>query len=122
MNNQPQITVILANRPRLFRELLQHALKTEAPQVRVVEAADGSPSPALLRESTWLVVDEDSVPVANKVAAAYPRLGILALEGRGSSLRLVSPLGALQEQATTQIPTLEQLLDLLTHPVIEVVQ
>ena len=121
MSNQPQITVILANRPRLFRELLQHALKTESPHIKVVEVADGSPSAALLREATWLVVDEDSAANSTKVASAYPQLGILALEGRGSSLRLLSPLGIAREQELSNIPTLAQLFDLLSHPAIEVV-
>src|SRR3954463_7141039 len=92
MSNQSSVTVILANRPRLFRELLQHALKTESPNIRVMEASDGAPSAALLREANWLVVDEDSAAEASRMAAANPDMGILALENRGSRARLIVPL------------------------------
>jgi len=119
MSTQPTVTVVLANRPRLFRELLQHALKTESPQLRVIEAADGAPSTSLLREANWLVVDEEAAAVATRMAAANPHLGILALEGRGSSARLIAPLIPGVEQPFADVPTLEGLFSLLSHAAVE---
>lgn len=122
MSNQSSVTVILANRPRLFRELLQHALKTESPNIRVMEASDGSPSAALLREAHWLVVDEESAADASRMAAANPELGILALETRGSRARLVGPQQTGIDQSFFDVPTLSGLFSLLSHPAVEPAQ
>jgi hypothetical protein len=119
MSDQPSVTVILANRPRLFRELLQHAIKTESPHIRVVEAADGAPSTSLLREASWLVVDEESAAAATRMAAGNPHLGILALDSRGNSARLIVPLLPGSEQPFVGVPTLDALFDLLLHPAVE---
>jgi len=121
MSNQPTITVILANRPRLFRELLQHALKAESPNIRVVEAADGAPSSSLLREANWLVVDEEATGAATRMAATHTHLGILALEGRGASARLIAPQLSGEDQPALDVPTLAALFNLLSHPAIELV-
>jgi DNA-binding NarL/FixJ family response regulator len=122
MSNQASVTVILANRPRLFRELLQHALKTESPNIRVMEASDGTPSAALLREANWLVVDEESAAEATHLAAANPDLGILALETRGSRARLIGPRQSGLDQSFFDVPTLAGLFSLLSHPAVEPVQ
>jgi len=109
------ITVVLANRPRLFRELLQHALNTASPQFRVVEAADAMPSPALLHDADWLIVDEESPIESAKLAATYPHLGILALEGRGSRARVLAPVAQANQHLLSEVPTLAQLFNLLSH-------
>jgi hypothetical protein len=119
MSNQRTITVLLANRPRLFRELLQHALKTESPQIRVVEAADGMPSSAQLREADWLVVDEESTNGAMRMASANPKLGILALEGRGSRARVLAPAAQGTWQSLSDIPTLSELFTLLSQEAVQ---
>jgi len=122
MSNQPSVTVILANRPRLFRELLQHALKTESPNIRVMEASDGAPSAALLREANWLVVDEESATEATRIATVNPDLGILALESRGSRARLIFPQLSGHDQSFFDVPTLSGLFSLLSHPAVEPAQ
>ena len=109
------VTVVLANRPRLFRELLQHALNTASPAFRVVEAADAMPSPSVLRDVDWLIVDEESATEAAKLVGSYPKLGILALEGRGISARLIAPAAAATQQSSFEVPTLAQLFGLLSH-------
>jgi hypothetical protein len=115
MNIQTPITVVLANRPRLFRELLQHALNTASPQFRVIETADVVPSPSLLREADWVVVDEESVTSAEKLAATHPHLGILVLEGRGSRALVLSPGEGPNWQTLPDVPTLAYLFSLLSH-------
>jgi len=122
MSNQTSVTVILANRPRLFRELLQHALKTESPNIRVVEASDGVPSAALLSEANWLVVDEESAVEATRMAAVNPDLGILALETRGSRARLIGPQLSGLDQSFFEVPTLSGLFSLLSHSAVELAQ
>jgi len=119
MSDQPTITIVLANRPRLFRELLHHALKTESPQFRVVEAPDGAPSLSLLREANWLVVDEDAAGVAARMGGANPHLGILVLDGRGSSAHLLASGVAGAAQPVSDVPTLSGLFSLLSHAAIE---
>jgi len=115
MSNQSSVTVVLANRPRLFRELLQHALKTVSPQFRVVEAADAMLSPSVLRDAHWLIVDEDSATDTSKMLAANPNLGILALEGRGSRARVLAPANQRSNQSISEVPTLSQLFGLLSQ-------
>jgi len=119
MNNQPSVTVILAYRPRLFRELLHHALKTESPTIRVIEAADGVPSAALVSEASWLVVDEESAATITRLAATNPHMGILSLENRGSRARLIVPILPGLDQSLLDVPTLAGLINLLSHPVTE---
>ncbi len=109
------ITIVLANRPRLFRELLLHALQTESSQFRVVEVTDAMPSPALLRDANWLLVDEGSATEAAKLAATYPHLGILALEGSGIRARVLVPKALANHQFLSTIPTLSQLFNLLSQ-------
>jgi hypothetical protein len=110
------ITVILANRPRLFRELLQHALNTASPRFHVVEAGDAVPAPALLDEADWIVVDEDSAEAVAELPANHPHLGILALEGRGSRARVIAPASKADEwQQQSAVLTLSTLFELLSE-------
>ena len=118
MSIQKPVTVILANRPRLFRELLHHALKTQSSTFHVVEAVDAPPSPSLLSGADWLIVDEESANEATKWAANNSRIGIVALEGRGNSARIVAPLGG--GPALPSVPTLGELFILLAIPTLEV--
>ena len=113
MSIQPSVKVVLSNRPRLFRELLQHALNTASTQFDVVEAADAMPSPSVLRGADWLIVDEESAAEAAKMAAASPGLGVLALDGRGSSARVLSSADGGNWQPLSNAPTLSQLFDVL---------
>ena len=109
------ITIILANRPRLFRELLQHALTTASAQFRVVEVTDSSPSPATLRQADWLVVDEELAGEADNWTASHPHLGILALESRGSRARVLAPATYADQLAISDVPTLSLLFRLLSQ-------
>jgi len=109
------ITVVLANRPRLFRELLQHALNTESQRFRVIEATEAAPSPSVLSEADWVVVDEESVQEAARMSSAFPHLGILALEGRGSRARILAPAAHENWQQSSDVPTLAILYELLSQ-------
>lgn len=109
------ITVVLANRPRLFRELLLHALHTESSQFRVVEVADAMPSPSQLHDADWLIVDEGSATEAAKLVATYPHLGVLALERSGIRARVLAPKALVNQQFLSTIPTLSQLFNLLSQ-------
>jgi hypothetical protein len=109
------ITVVLANRPRLFRELLQHALNTQSQQFQVIEATDSTPSPSVLSEADWVVVDEEAVTDASRMAAAHPYLGILALEGRGSRARILAPAAHTGWQQSSDVPTLANLFEMLSQ-------
>lgn len=112
----PSVTVVLANRPRLFRELLQHALNTASPRFNVIEAADSPPTMATLREADWVVVDEDSATAVTKMSANLPNLGILALESRGSRARVLAPAEHAENwQHLSEIPTLSTLFELLSQ-------
>jgi hypothetical protein len=115
MSNQSSVTVVLANRPRLFRELLQHALSTGSPQFRVVEAADSLPTRAILQEADWLIVDEEAATEAAKLSANYPNLNILALGGRGGSARVLAPEVQNKRQQLSEVPTLSELFSLLSQ-------
>lgn len=106
-------TVILANRPRLFRELLHHALKTVVGNFNIIEVSDGLPSGKIIRDAHWLIVDADMTNDATKLAAANPNLRVLALDGRGNQAKILAP--AAEAQAPTEIPTLAQLIDLLSQ-------
>ena len=115
MSIQSSVTVILAIRPRLLRELLHHALDTATTQFRVVEVADAMPTPSVLQNADWLVVDEESVNDISQFTSKHPHLGILALEGRGSRARVVGPATAGQWEPVAEVPTLAQLFELLSH-------
>jgi hypothetical protein len=114
MNTTP-ITVVLANRPRLFRELLRHALNTASSRFRVVEAANAMPSPALLGEADWVVVDEESSSEITQLTAAHPHLNILALESRGSRAHVLAANAPSGWHSLTEVPTLSTLFDLLSN-------
>jgi hypothetical protein len=120
MSIQPNITVVLANRPRLFRELLQHALNTASSRFRVVEATDALSSSSssrdeVLRDATWLIVDEETATDAEKLAPTYPNLSILALDGRGSRARVLAGTEHGGQQSLSEVPTLSTLFDLLSQ-------
>jgi hypothetical protein len=109
------ISIILANRPRLFRELLQHALNTAPAQFRVVEATDSNPTPSTLKQADWLIVDEESAGEAENLTTSYPQLGILVLEGRGSWARVLAPASHAEQHAVSEVPTLSILFELLSQ-------
>lgn len=115
MGIQSQTTVVLANRPRLLRELIHHALNT-AGQFRVVEVADALPSSSTLGDAQWLIVDEAAVTEVEKAVASHPHLSVLSLNGRGSSASLLAP-SATKWQSLDEVPTLSQLFGILAEPV-----
>lgn len=117
MSSQTPVTIVLANRPRLFRELLQHALNTEPGQFRVIEAADAMPSATILRDAAWLIVDEDTAMDAAKIITAHPHLGILSLEGRGSRARVLAPSSLASGEQISDVPTLSALFNVLSQEV-----
>jgi hypothetical protein len=81
----------------------------------VIEATDGTPSPSVLLEADWVVVDEEAASEAAKMAAAHPYLGILVLDGRGSRARILAPAAHSNWQQTTEVPTLAILFEMLTQ-------
>ena len=115
MSIQSSVTVILAIRPRLLRELLHHALDTAAAQFRVVEVADAMPAPSIIQDADWLVVDEESANDVLQFTGKHPNLGVLALEGRGSRARVVGPATAGKWEPVAEVLTLAQLFELLSH-------
>jgi hypothetical protein len=119
MTSQRPTTIILANRPRLFRELLHHALATASPKFEVVEANDLTAASNLIKDADWLIVDEEATDNLHNLMRVYPNLAILALDGRGSRARLLAPRSSTHEesgeQAIRDVPTLAQLLELLAH-------
>jgi hypothetical protein len=119
MTSQRPITIILANRPRLFRELLHHALATASPKVEVVEANDLAAASMSLKRATWLVVDEEAATDMHAIMLAYPDLAILTLDSRGSRARVLAPSlpthSKESEQNIGDVPTLTQLVELLTN-------
>lgn len=117
MSIQKPVTVLLANRPRLFRELLQHALKTQPSTFRVVEAVDAPLSSSLLRSADWLIVDEESATEATKWVSSNPQLGIIVLDGRGNSARVIASRS--EGAALQSVPTLADLFSLLVRPTLE---
>jgi len=119
MSKQQGITIVLANRPRLFRELLLHALKSESPLFRAIEAPDGSLSPTLLHEADWLVIDEDSAATAAKMSTTNPQLGILVLDGRGNSARVLTPRIPGEVEPFADVPTLSGLFSLFSQTAME---
>lgn len=117
MGIQSQTTIILANRPRLLRELIHHALNT-AGQFRVVEVVDALPSSSALSEAKWLIVDEASVTEIEKAVASHPHLNVLSLDGRGNSASLLAP-STTKWQILDEVPSLSQLFGILAEPVTE---
>jgi hypothetical protein len=120
MSSQSTVTVVLANRPRLFRELLQHALNTASSRFRVIEATDALPSAsttrnALLHEADWLVVDEEAAAEAGKLTMTNPKLKILSLDGRGSRARVLATANTSGDQGLNDVPTLARLFELLSQ-------
>jgi hypothetical protein len=114
MSLKPPITVVLANRPRLFRELLHHALKTDPAGFHVIEAADGIPAASALRDAHWLIVDEDMLPTTKELTKSLQGLGVLAVDGRGGRVKLITPAPS-QGQRLSDAPTLSQLIQLLSQ-------
>ncbi len=113
MSGSKSITVILANRPRLLRELLQYALKTASAKFHVIEAADPAPTASVLRDADWVVLDVESASEAASLTAEHPRLGILVLEGMGSRARVVAPASHTNKELTSDSLTLSSLFNLL---------
>lgn len=122
MNNRAPITIVLANRPRLFRELLHHALITAASQQRqlfnVVEVTDALTKASALDDAHWLLVDERDASDAEKLATAHPDLKILAIKEQGKHMhRLDEATGesAHTESAQVASPKLSDLMRLLVE-------
>ncbi len=113
MSGSKSITVILANRPRLLRELLQYALKTASAKFHVIESADPAPAASVLRDADWVVLDVESASEAASLTAEHPRLGILVLEGLGSHARVVAPASRANQELTSDSLTLSSLFNLL---------
>lgn len=113
MSGPKSITVILANRPRLLRELLQYALKTASAKFHVVESTDAAPAASVLRDADWVVLDVESASEATSLSAEHPRLGILILEGLGSHARVVAPASHTNQELASDSLTLSSLFNLL---------
>ena len=117
MNNQAPITIVLANRPRLFRELLHHALIAAAAQghhsFNVLEVTDALPTASALNDAHWLLVDEDSAIDAKDLATAHPNLKILAFKGQGAHMHRLDKAGSASAQVES--PKLDDLMRLLVE-------
>jgi hypothetical protein len=81
----------------------------------VIEAVDAMPSPTLLAEADWVVVDEEHISDVAKLSAVHPHLSILALESRGSRARILTANAPSGWQSLTEVPTLATLFDLLSN-------
>jgi hypothetical protein len=79
------------------------------------------PSPSLLHDADWLIVDDEGAAEAVKMLDTYPDLGILALEGRGRNIRVLAP-AAWAEWRPADGPTLPQLFNLLRQQVAQQAQ
>ena len=111
------ITIVLANRPRLFRELLHHALITAASQDRhlfnVLEVTDALSTASALDDAHWLLVDEDDASDATKLAAAHPDLKILAIKEQGQHMHRLDEAGTASTQVAS--PKLDDLMRVLVE-------
>jgi hypothetical protein len=119
MSNQSTVHIVLANRPRLFRELLQHTLNSSlTPSTRplqVVRVTDSVPAAAQLQDVDWLIVDEETAASAVKVTAANPGLKILSVEGRGHRLQLLAGTSPARWQSLSSAPSLDDLIGILAQ-------
>lgn len=117
MSNQAPVRIILANRPRLFRELLQHALdgmsKQKARRFEISAVMDTIPSAAAMQDVDWLIVDEDTAASAAKVATANPDLKILSVEGHGHRLQFLADVSPARWELLSSAPSLEDLAGIL---------
>lgn len=117
MKHRAPITIVLANRPRLFRELLHHALITAASQERqlfnVLEVTDALSTASALDDAHWLLVDEDDASDATKLATTHPDLKILVFKGQGEHIQRLDKAKA--ESAQIESPKLDDLMRVLVE-------
>ncbi len=117
MRHQSPVRIVLANRPRLFRELLQHALAHHTAQqvgtFDVVEVTDSVPTAAQLQNVDWLIVDEETAAAAARVATAQPTVKVLALEGRGTRVKVLEDGRSSEWQVLSSAPSLDDLVGIL---------
>jgi hypothetical protein len=119
MSNQSPVRIVLANRPRLFRELLQHALDGKAAhkasRFQVTAVTDSVPAATVLEDVDWLIVDEETAASAVKVATANPDLKILSVEGRGHRLQYLANASPARWELVSSTPNLDDLVGILTQ-------
>lgn len=95
INNKP-IRVILANRPRLFREMLQHVLKKDVDLEVVAEIVNLDLLPEVIHQTSahWVLVSllpDGNLPFyTDLLMNLYPQMSVLALAGDGSKMKVIS--------------------------------
>jgi hypothetical protein len=95
INNKP-IRVILANRPRLFREMLQHVLKKDVDLEVVAEIVNLDLLPEVIYQTSahWVLISllpNGKLPFyIDLLMNQYPQLSVLALAGDGSKMKVKS--------------------------------
>lgn len=111
------ITIVLANRPRILRELLLHALTTAEGNFEVVEVSEDHQLPAVLERVSpdWAIIgaipNEETVPAT--LASANPGLAIMAVATDGSQVSIVTHNGRGPVRAEYPDISLAQLMTLL---------
>ena len=117
MSNQSPVRIILANRPRLFRELLQHALegmgKQQTHPFQIVAVTDTVPAATKLQDVDWLIVDDETAASAVKLVAANPDLKVLSVEGRGHRLQMLAATSPARWEELAASPSLDDLAGIL---------
>jgi hypothetical protein len=104
-NATKHLLIVVANRPRIFRELLFRAL-TSADRFEVLEVANEHELGRTLRgaKANWLIVtteDDGSLPAQAQAAlAAQPPLSAVAVSPDGSQLEVLT---AGKEERTRQV-------------------
>lgn len=111
------ITIVLANRPRILRELLHHALSTTEVAFQVVEVSDDGQLPAMLDRVApqWTIIgalpNEETLPTT--LATAYPGMGIMAVAPDGSQVSIITNNGNGPLRSDYPDVSLAQLMNLL---------
>jgi hypothetical protein len=95
-NESKPITIVVANRPRIFRELLYHALATSSDQFEV-QAVSADPEIAKAVRSLgaqWLIVTSDDnhslPPPTQSLLNSLPGLSLIAMSQDGSRLEVLA--------------------------------
>lgn len=94
--NHKPIRVILANRPRLFREMLLRVLSKDIDLEVVAEIVNLDDLPEAIRQTSahWVLVSllpSGNLPFyTDLLMNLYPKLSVLALAGDGSQMKVKS--------------------------------
>jgi hypothetical protein len=114
------IVIMVASRPRIFRELLTRALKSASNAFHVLEVTAENELLRLLRQqpAQWLIVsaaEDGTLPATAQAALSNrPGLGALAVSPDGSRIQLVAPGDRDRSQRTYENISLDELISVLS--------